>query len=181
MLVAVTAAGVMALTGCGDRDSSSAYEDARAERSAAAAEESEAAEAAAEAAAERRKAQRDKCERQTGQLQAALEQIDSRLAVGMDYDEYGERLGDVRVAYDRVPIKRLEPSCIRAAGIHLERAFNAYNKVLGTWGDCIEDYYCDFSEGAANRTAQTQWAKAETSISKANSGLRKMGAAGESS
>ena len=177
MLVAVAAAGVMAVAGCGDADSSSAYEDAKAKKSAEAAEESE----AAQAAAERRKARRDKCARQTGQLQEALEQIDSRLAVGMDYDEYGERLGDVRVAYDRVPIKRLEPSCIRAAAIHLERAFNAYNKVLGTWGDCIEDYYCDFSEGATNRTAQTQWAKAEASIARARKGLRGMGVAGAAS
>ena len=175
-LLVLVSAAALTLTACGD-SSSSAYEDAKARKSAEAARES----AAAQAVAERREARRDKCQRQTAQLQEKLEQINSRLSIGMDYDEYGERLGDARVAYDRVPINRLEPPCIRGVAIHLERALNAYNKVLGTWGDCIEDYYCDFSEGAANRTAQTQWAKAGSSINKARRGLREMGDVGAAS
>ena len=97
----------------------------------------------------------------TKPLRDSLAQIDSRLDVGLSDEDYGDRLGDVQVAYDAaVPqLKGLGPRCIGVA-VALENALNSYNKVLNAWGDCIDDYNCDFSEGEANKKAQAGWAKA---------------------
>ncbi|RHW28303.1 hypothetical protein D0Z08_04830 [Nocardioides immobilis] len=93
----------------------------------------------------------------------------------MNYDEYGDRLGDTQVAYDRTvkAIRKQTPECIDAA-VALESAFNAYVNVYDVWGNCIDDYYCDFSEGVPNDKAQAGWAKATKAIGKAERLLRQM-------
>lgn len=155
-------------TACGSGDSSSAYEDARARKSAEAERES----AAAEARLDRLRELRDRCARQTAPLFEALAQIDSRLSVGMDYGEYGDRLGDVQVAYDRLPIRQMDRACVAKVGIPLERAFNSYNKAAGVWDRCIDDYYCDFDSGPEIATARRHWSDAEGNIRRAKVQLR---------
>jgi hypothetical protein len=106
-------------------------------------------------------------------LRDALAQIDSRLDVGLNYDDYGDRLGDVQVAYDAVVPKldSVDPKCFGVA-VPLESSLNAYNKVLNVWGDCIDDYNCDFSEGDANDKAQAGWAKAGRALKTSDRKLR---------
>jgi len=58
-----------------------------------------------------------------------------------------------------IQLEGLGPRCIGAA-VALENALNAYNKVLNSWGECIDDPYCDFSEGEVNKKAQAGWARA---------------------
>jgi hypothetical protein len=55
------------------------------------------------------------------------------------------------------------PRCLGVA-VALENALNAYNKVLNAWGDCIDDYNCDFSKGTANDKAQAGWMKASRAL-----------------
>jgi hypothetical protein len=107
----------------------------------------------------------NKCVAATKPLRDSLAQIDSRLDVGLSYDDYGDRLGDVQVAYDTaVPkINTSGAKCLPAA-LPLENALNAYNKVLNLWGDCIDDYNCDFSEGETNDKAQAGWVKASQAL-----------------
>lgn len=101
-------------------------------------------------------------------------EIDSRLAVGLNYDEYGDRVGDARVAYDALPIGDIERACLKKVAIKLESALSEYLDVLDVWGTCLEDYYCDFSEGEPNKKAQLAWLKAEGLIDRATSGLESM-------
>jgi hypothetical protein len=49
---------------------------------------------------------------------------------------------------------------VHLGGCAQENALNGYNKVLKVWGECIDDYSCDFSRGEANDKAQAGWVKA---------------------
>ena len=51
---------------------------------------------------------------------------------------------------------------------------NEYTKVYSVWSDCIDDYYCDFSEGEPNDKAQAGWQKAGTKIDLAQRVLTKL-------
>jgi hypothetical protein len=190
VLGTVLVAGLLA--GCGEdkndaaADASASAAEASASSASAEAEASASAEAEASASAEaeasasaeaeaQAQAEFDRCRRKLAPLVNSLSEIDSRLNVGMNYGEYGDRLGDTQVAYDRTvkAIRKQTPECIDAA-VALEDAFNAYLKVYGVWGDCIDDYYCDFSEGVPNDKAQAGWAKATRAIDKAERLLRQM-------
>jgi hypothetical protein len=129
-------------------------------------QEQEAAAAEAEAAA-------DACRRQVGGLQRALEELDSRLTVGLAYDEYSTQVGDAQVAYDRIPIGKLEQDCLFDVGLHLENAMNAYVKADNTWNDCIIDFGCDVD--SIDPELQERWAEATREIDKAKSGLVAIG------
>lgn len=169
-------AAVDASASAAEASASSASASASASAASAEAEASASAEAEASASAEAQaQAEFDRCRRTLSPLVDSLSEIDSRLNVGMNYDEYGDRLGDTQVAYDGTvkTIRKQTPDCIDAA-IALENAFNAYLKVYNVWGSCIDDYYCDFSEGVPNDKAQTGWAKATGAIAKAERLIRQM-------
>jgi hypothetical protein len=134
--------------------------------------EQEEAAAEAEAAA-------DECQQQTGGLQSSLEELDSRLTVGLAYDEYSTQVGDAQVAYDRVPIARLEQDCLFEVGVHLENAMNAYVKADNVWNDCIVDFGCDVD--SIKPELQLRWAEATREIDKAKAGLAAIREAGEGS
>ena len=87
------------------------------------AEEARAREAEAEA---QRRA--DRCEAQLGGMSTEPEELDSRLDVGLTYDEYNTHVGDVRVEYDQVPFRAVDPECLTEVGLHLENALNSYAK-----------------------------------------------------
>jgi hypothetical protein len=162
--VAPALALALVLAGCGATSSNDGDGQAS--------EDQEAAEAEQRAAQQQRYSA---CVRVTKPLRDSLAQIDSRLDVGLSYDDYGDRLGDVQVAYDAVvpQLKGQGPRCFGVA-VALENAFNAYNKVLNSWGDCIDDYYCDFSEGEVNKKAQAGWAKAGRALATSDRKLAAM-------
>lgn len=177
---------VVSAVGCGGGDEPTAADRAAASASASGVAASESAAAAAEeeaaqkAAAEARRVARkqrlhDACQRGTGKLAKALREVDSRLAIGLNQSEYGNYIGTAQVAYDdlfRGP--DLSGPCLLKVAIPLEGALNVYIDVYNVWGDCLEDYNCDFNEGEANRKTQAGWAKASTALGNAERGLRKM-------
>lgn len=183
--VLATAVAAWSLAGCGGDDGNA--EDRASESAAAAASESSAS-AAAEASksAELEQARQERiaqeraeynaCKRFVGGFNDGLQEIDSRLTVGLNYDEYGDFLGDVQVEYDAFVdgITQDTVDCTRAVGLPLERAYRKYLRVHRIWGDCIDDYYCDFSEGETNRTVQAAWADATQLIDRANRKLEGM-------
>jgi hypothetical protein len=166
------------MVGCGDDGPSDAeLAETRASEAAASASASASAEAEAKAearaAAQRRRHQQ--CADSTADLSTALQEIDSRLSVGMNYDEYGDFVGDAQVAYDRLfDGPDLSRQCLLKVGIPLEGALNIYIDVYGIWGDCINDYGCDFSEGETNKKVQAKWAKATEVLGNSKRGLEGM-------
>lgn len=174
-VVAVAIAGLsLSLVGCGGPSA----EEKRAQRKAAAASASAEAEASASAEAEARRqakleaarAAQDECKGQLGDLLSALKQIDGRLDVGLSYQALGDRLGDVAVAYNAIPFRKLSPPCVGRVGIPLEAAYNQYNKSHTKWGACIDDFSCSV-EGAKLAELRAHWSKASRLIGRAQRAL----------
>lgn len=98
--------------------------------------------AAAEAEEAKTQAKADRCEEALTDFQDELEELDSRLAVGLPYDEYSRQVGTIRVAYDQLSVDSLEFDCLDVA-LPLEDALQDFAKAGSIWGDCIEDFDCD--------------------------------------
>ena len=111
-------------------------------------------------------------------LQDTLGELDSRLSVGLTYDEYGDAVADARVAYDQVDIAHLKLPydgnfiCLGSVGVPLERALNQYAAAYDRWDECFDDYNCDVD--AIQPELQTYWSKASRAITKAKDGLADM-------
>jgi hypothetical protein len=168
----------LVLAGCaGGGDSGAQDKEASASASAASASAAAEASASAAAAAEaeqraKQQARHDACASGTSGLMSALQEIDSRLDVGLNYSEYGDRVGDAKVAYDAMlKPNTLQRNCLIKVAVVLETALNEYLDVYNIWGDCINDYSCDFNTGETNKKAQTSWANASRDLAKAQRGL----------
>lgn len=100
----------------------------------------------------------------------ALLEVDGRLDVGLSYDELSDYVGDVGVAYARINIGALSPTCLGGVAVQAENAYNSYTRSLRAWGDCIEDYACD-TDGIDPKL-QRIWAQASNQIERAQTGLQ---------
>lgn len=152
----------------GDRAAAAEAErQAQAEERAAAEAEAErkAAEARALAAAQQTY---DACAGQVQPLIDALSEVDARLDVGLNLDEYGDLVGNASVAYDRMDPSKLEPECIEV-GVPLENALNKYIEASSKWNDCVWELSCEDAE--QDRKLQPRWASAATYIERAKSRL----------
>jgi len=98
-----------------------------------------------------------------------LEDLDSRLNVGLNFQAYSERVGDSRVAYDRIDIQDLGSGCIDHVGSPAEDAMNAYIRAYNTWNDCIGDIDCD--NDSITPDLQAEWAEATELVEDARAGL----------
>jgi hypothetical protein len=98
------------------------------------------------------------CVEQLSDLTNALTDLDSRLSVGMSFAAYGEKVGDVRVAYDRVPFDKLDADCVAGLGKPDEDAFNAYIRAYNIWNDCIKDTAC--KTAGIETKLQAEWSGA---------------------
>ena len=145
---------------------------AEAERQAAEEAKREAEEKkAAELAAARAKF--TSCTDQLGQLLNVLNNVDSRLDVGLSQRELSNMIGKASIAYDHIDIKALGNGACLTAGARLESAFNNYAATVRDWNDCIYDLYCDVDDDILTGM-QTRWAKAATLISRAETLLDSM-------
>jgi hypothetical protein len=112
----------------------------------------------------------ERCRRSTRPLLNKLHDLDSRLDIGLNYDEYTDKVGDVRVAYDQVtPRLGSQTECITAVGIPAEAAFNQYVKASNIWGDCFDDIDCETD--AIEPELHKHWSKASNAIHSADGGL----------
>jgi hypothetical protein len=120
--------------------------------------------------AEERRRERDidarVCAKNFEGLQGKLEELNSRLAVGLSYDEYTTKLGDVRVEYDQTDFAASgDLRCLQRVGVKLEKAMNAYAQAANTWRECIEDYACE--NDSIQPDLQARWEKAGRLIEQA--------------
>ena len=72
-----------------------------------------------------------------------LGELNSRLSVGLSYDQYSTKVGDARVTYDQTDFGSVEGECLKRVGVMLEEAMNLYARAASRWNDCITDSYCD--------------------------------------
>lgn len=102
------------------------------------------------------------CSDQLGDLIAALEELDGRLDVGLNFQTYSEKVGDASVAYRRVDFEDLGANCSERVGLPAEEALNAYIRANNTWNDCIQDVDCDTDSITAD--LQEEWGDATVKI-----------------
>jgi hypothetical protein len=149
-----------ALVACGDSGPTAEEKREAAERKERALEKKEEERVLAEAA---------KCEGQLGPFLESLEELEARLEVGLNYDEYFDEIGTVQVAYNRIPINQLSEKCLTKVGLPSEEAFNAYREAAVIWEECFEDLSCETS--SVDPKIQQEWASAGRSATRARQGL----------
>lgn len=160
-VVAACALALAVLGGCGG--SSGGTDGPSAEEKAAQQQEEREAAMLAEA---------QKCERDLKPLREALEELDSRLDIGLDIGEHSDRVADVKVVYDRLNPRSLDRKCIIKSGAQLEKALQAYIDANNIWQDCFDDYDCTFED--VESEIQLKWLAASTRLRKAETGLRSL-------
>lgn len=163
-----------ALAGCGG--SAVSTEESDSEDAAAAAEAQKQEEAAREREERRQKQQAayDECVEIWGAFRSELEELDSRLSVGLNIGDYTTAIGDARVEYDKATGGDLgSQKCLDSAR-RLENAYNAYVRGSTKWQKCIDDYNCDFNDSDLGRGAQQDWVRASTALTNSHQALERM-------
>jgi hypothetical protein len=130
--------------------------------------------AAADAEAE---AARTECMTQIGDFMKRLEDLNSRLGVGLTFQNYSDKLGDVSVAYGRIDVSQLNPGKCLDAAADAETAMNAYTRANNTWNACISDLNC--STDSIDPKLQKQWSLASGKIERARNELDLLGSTGQ--
>lgn len=110
---------------------------------------------------------------------SALTELDSRLAVGMSYDEYSTSAGDASVAYGAIDQSAVTGDCALRAGLYIEEALNTHIEASEIWRKCL-NRLCNFNR-EINAEMQEKWLAASNKITKANQALYDMKANAKSS
>ena len=113
-----------------------------------------------------------KCKTQVGPFLSALEDLNSRLDVGLSFSDYGTRVGDVRVAHDAAPFDELGAACLSVVAVPAEAAMNAYVKAYNKWNNCFNDDYC--TTDSISPELQAPWGTATGKIERAQAGLEQI-------
>ena len=113
----------------------------------------------------------DECNALMEPLLEAVRQLDSRLDIGQTGPEYGHRLQEIRIEYDRVTanLDEVGPECLEV-GIALENAFQNYRDAHTAWDECISDPNCAMDR--VTPTLQEHWAEAAAQLQEAEAALR---------
>ena len=177
ILVAMVVAALLLVSGCGGSP-----EETQAQKAAAA--KSKAREKAAnerqQALAKKQRHQTavyKECRRVAGPLDAKLDDLNSRLSVGLPFAKYSDLVGDAKVAYDKLIRDAkaqggISDLCLNRVGTPLESGLNACINAYNTWNDCINATYCTFDKGTPSlKKAQQSWAKAGVLVNRADAAL----------
>jgi hypothetical protein len=121
---------------------------------------------------QRERAEYRRCIAALGDLKDALDALDSRLAVGLNYDEYGTEVGDIVVVYDNSDLTGLGHECLQRVGLKLERALQEYQKAFRAWDECFDDIDCDID--GIEETLQPYWNRASTALLAADIGMTQL-------
>lgn len=123
---------------------------------------------AAKAAEKKAQAEYAKCKSQLSSLMSAEQNLNSHLDVGMNFADYTQAVGNVRAAYGTTPIHQMDQKCL-GVGVNLESALNDYVRAVRVWNNCLGKLGC--SNASIKPQLQSQWSKASSSITQAQSSL----------
>lgn len=169
-VLGAVASSALALAACGGP--SEAEKKAKRDRAVAAAK---AAAARRQAATRHAKvvAAAQSCVDTTKPLVSALKNLNSRLDVGLNYNEYTNKVGDVKVAYDNADFANMKGvralPCLKDVAVPAEKAFNQHAKAASAWSNCFDDVNC--SNDDVKPTLQRHWLKASVFTDLAARGL----------
>lgn len=104
------------------------------------------------------------CVAQVGPFVNALEDLDSRLEVGLTFADYGTRVGDAQVVYDRIDFTAMDPNCLSNVGVPAENALNHYVKAFNAWNACVGKLSC--TNAKIKPKLQAEWSAATDILDK---------------
>jgi hypothetical protein len=102
----------------------------------------------------------DACSGQMSRLLRRTKALDSRLDIGLTYDDFDADPDDGSFA------------CLSSVGVPLENALNQYVDAYRIWNTCFEDFDCDTD--SIEPDLQAKWSKATRNVSRASGGLGKL-------
>jgi hypothetical protein len=104
------------------------------------------------------------CQDLVGPLLEALGELDSRLDIGLNYSEYGDKVADANVQYDRIDIDQLRENldCLSGVAVPLEDALNFYSAAYRVWDNCFDRPSCTNEQITPN--LQRKWARAAKKV-----------------
>lgn len=116
-----------------------------------------------------RQALQEECDEAFTDFMSSLKEINSRLDIGMNYEEYGNQVSDTKVTYDAIDFEDLSEPCVEKVGVPAEKALNFYVDAYRSWNECIESSYCNDDKNT--RELQGDWSDATFQIELAERGL----------
>lgn len=111
----------------------------------------------------------DECVKSLDRFRSQIKALDGRLGVGLSFDEYGTKVGDVAAAYNQTDFEAGGVDCLTEVVLPLETAVNQYKKAYDIWQKCFEDYACE--NDSITPELQDHWSKATLQIQKSDFGL----------
>jgi hypothetical protein len=108
------------------------------------------------------------CEAQLGEFVGRMKDLRQSLLAGLSYAEYVVRVRAIRDAYEAVPVKKLDASCLSGPAGDAEDAFNQYLRAANAWGECAATAGCAASE--IEGKLQRRWRTASKSLDQAQKG-----------
>lgn len=111
------------------------------------------------------------CKKLVQNFTDSLDNLNSRLSVGLKPDDYNNRVGDISVTYNKVDWASTPNTyCLKKVGIPLEAAYNDFTAAGNAWSKCIDDYNCDVTKDKLPGM-QKKWTHAGKMIDKSKAAL----------
>jgi hypothetical protein len=108
------------------------------------------------------------CQKQLGEFVGRMSDLRQSLLAGLSYSEYVVRVRAIRDAYEAVPVKKLDGSCLDGPASDAEDAFNQYLRAANAWGECAGTAGCAASD--IEGKLQRRWRIASKSLDEAKKG-----------
>jgi hypothetical protein len=116
------------------------------------------------------------CENAIGDFVDSVAELDSRLNVGLSYDDYTSKVANISVEHDKVVDGgSLTGACYQAAKA-AESAMNSYLRAQSQWHDCFDDENC--TTDSILGSLQAKWSTASGQDEKSKAALAKIAGSG---
>lgn len=109
------------------------------------------------------------CQSLLGDFLDALTELDSLVTSGLAFEAYSQRVGDIRVTYERIETSSVGSDCLTSVQLPAERALNRYVEAYNIWNNCVGDGAC--TEADVMSKLEAKWAEATSNIDAAETGL----------
>ena len=114
----------------------------------------------------------DECVDSIDTFRSEMKELDGRLGVGLNFEDYATKVGDVAAAYNQTDFESGGLDCVTEVGLPLETAVGQYEKAYDIWQECFEDIYCE--NESIDADLQKHWAKATIQIERSDRALERL-------
>jgi hypothetical protein len=110
------------------------------------------------------------CQSLLGDFLDALTELDSLVTSGLAFEAYSQRVGDIRVTYERIETSSVGSDCLTSVQLPAERALNRYVEAYNIWNNCVGNGP-SCTEADVMTKLEAKWAEATSHIDAAETGL----------